>query len=70
MLLISVQQGGLDDVDGVILGLQSELGRGLLEIGVGLPLLFVVVVWFIPVHSAAESVVVHVDIFLKVTQVV
>lgn len=40
MFLISVQHGGLGDVDGVILGLESETGRGLLEIGVGLPLLF------------------------------
>lgn len=40
MLLTSVQHGGFGDVDGVVLGLKGESGRGLLEFGVGLPLLF------------------------------
>ena len=40
MSLTSVQHGGFGDVDGVVLGLKGESGRGLLEVGVGLPLLF------------------------------
>ncbi len=40
MSLTSVQHGSLGDVYGVLLGLEGESGRGLLEIGVELPLLF------------------------------
>ncbi len=70
MWLTSVQHGGLGDVDGVVPVLDSESGRGLLEFGVRLPIIFfVVVIWFVLVHGAVESVVIRVDIFLKAIQV-
>ncbi len=71
MWLTSVQHGGLGDVDGVVPVLDTESGWGLLEFGVRLPINFfvVVVIWFVLVHGAVKSVVMFVDIFLKVIQV-
>ncbi len=71
MWLTFVQHGGLGDVDGVVPVLDTESGRGLLEFGVRLPInfFFVVVIWFVLVHGAVKSVVMFVDIFLKVIQV-
>ncbi len=40
MWLTSVQHGGLGDVDGVVPVLDTESGRGLLEFGVRLPIIF------------------------------
>ncbi len=40
MWLTSVQHGGLGDVDSVVPVLDSESGRGLLEFGVMLPIIF------------------------------
>ncbi len=70
MWLTSVQHGGLGDVDGVVPVLDTESGRGLLEFGVRLPIIFfLIVIWFVLVHGAVKSVVMFVDIFLKVIQV-
>ncbi len=70
MWLTSVQHGGLGDVDGVVPVLDTESGRGLLEFGMRLPIIFFfVVIWFVLVHGAVKSVVMSVDIFLKVIQV-
>ncbi len=69
MWLTSVQHGGLGDVDSVVPVLDSESGRGLLEFGVMLPIIFFLVIWFVLVHGDVESVVICVDIFLKVIQV-
>ncbi len=40
MWLTIVQHGGLGDVDGVVPVLDTESGRGLLEFGVRLPIIF------------------------------
>ncbi len=69
MWLTSVQHGGLGDVDGVVPVLDTGSGWGLLEFGVRLPIFFFVVIWFVLVHGAVKSVVMFVDIFLKVIQV-
>ncbi len=70
MWLTSVQHGGLGDVDGVVPVLDTESRRGLLEFGVRLPIIFfLIVIWFVLVHGAVKSVVMFVDIFLKVIQV-
>ncbi len=63
MSLTSVQHGGLGYVDGVVPVLVRESGQSLLEV--------FFVIWFIlvPILVAVESVVMRVDMFLKVIQV-
>ncbi len=69
MWLTSVQHGGLGDVDGVVpvLDTESDGSFGVRnEVAYNI---FFVVIWFVLVHGAVKSVVMSVDIFLKVIQV-